>query len=69
MQNGLTCGTDRLQFQSAPQVRPDFVPINFFNNKIYKLLLASQLVNIYAPEAFNNLMAAYAKDIVTTNTV
>jgi len=42
-------------------------PINLWNNTIYKIPLASHLVNIDAPEAFNELIAAYAKDIVTTN--
>jgi len=45
----------------------DDAPINLWNNTIYKIPLASHLLNIDAPEAFNELIAAYAKDIFTTN--
>ena len=45
----------------------DDAPINLWNNTIYKIPLASHLLNIDAPEAFNELIAAYAKDTFTTN--
>lgn len=43
----------------------DGVPINVWNNKIYKIPGASHLVNIDAPQAFNKLVAEFAKDIFT----
>jgi len=45
----------------------DAAPINLWNKTIYKIPWASHLVNIDAPENFNELIAAYAKDIFTTN--
>ncbi|MEO7489093.1 MAG: alpha/beta hydrolase, partial [Ferruginibacter sp.] len=45
----------------------DDAPINVWNNKVYKIAGASHLVNIDAPMAFNELLAAFAKDIFTIN--
>lgn len=45
----------------------DAAPIKLWNKTIYKIPLASHLVNIDAPGVFNNLIAEYAKDIFTTN--
>ena len=36
---------------------------------IYKISLASQLLNIDAPEIFNDLIAVYVKDFFTRNVV
>lgn len=42
-------------------------PLHFWNNTINRIAGAGHLVNIDAPEAFNTLVAAFAKDIFTTN--
>lgn len=44
----------------------DEAPLNLWNKTIYKIPGASHLVNIDAPEAFNELLAAFAKDLFTT---
>ena len=45
----------------------DAAPIELWNKTIYKIPWASHLVNIDAPEAFNELIAAYAEELFTTN--
>ena len=42
-------------------------PINLWNKTIYRIPGASHLVNIDAPDAFNKILAAFAKDRFTTN--
>jgi pimeloyl-ACP methyl ester carboxylesterase len=42
-------------------------PINLWNQTIYEIPGASHLVNIDAPDAFNEVLAAFAKDMFTTN--
>jgi pimeloyl-ACP methyl ester carboxylesterase len=47
-------------------INPDYlddIPLNLWNQKIYKIPGASHLVNSDQPEAFNKLLAAYAADI------
>lgn len=44
-------------------------PLNLWNKTIYKIPGASHLVNIDAPEAFNELLAAFAKDLFTITSV
>lgn len=44
----------------------DEAPINVWNKIIYKIPQASHLVNIDAPEAFNELLVQFAKEIFTT---
>lgn len=44
----------------------DEMPINVWNKIIYKIPEASHLVNIDAPEAFNELLVQFAKEIFTT---
>ena len=45
----------------------DNAPINLWNKTIYKIPGASHLVNIDAPQAFNEILAAFSKDRFTTN--
>jgi pimeloyl-ACP methyl ester carboxylesterase len=45
----------------------DEAPLNLWNKTIYTIPCASHLVNIDAPEAFNKLVAAFAKDMFTTS--
>ena len=40
--------------------------INLWNKTIYKIPGAGHLVNIDAPKAFNELLAAFAKDLFIT---
>ncbi len=42
-------------------------PFNFWNQTIYKIEGAGHLVNIDASEAFNEILAAFAKERLTTN--
>lgn len=41
-------------------------PINLWKKTVYKIPGASHFVNIDAPEAFNKLVAEFAKDMFTT---
>ena len=45
----------------------DDAAINLWNKIIYKIPEARHLVNIDAPDAFNKILAAFAKDRFTTN--